>query len=312
MFSLAQWPLIQVLLLVSDTCWSAGIASEETFWGGKGWGHKVFLKSHSDLFFIERLSHCISKRFCAPSLLNHCFFMSESSRSMKSQCNITSKAVAPRVKWRSRFKRAPSGLGENAFQHRWKFTIYIIFYVPNASLAQNSSSSGQRKPCKYYVKNAEKGLFLIDILTDRSILRWLRMNFKAFPPELRANLSGNHGRNRECSFSQIRNLLKTNTSRISGLPKKWQTGGRDKCLSAAEPSEFLKVWLIRIPSFCVDDSNSVPILPLPIIFFCTIGPGSSIHKLYDLRSPNSQPSELGNLTRCYSTIVLKYYSTIVL
>ena len=158
-FSLAQWPLIQVLLLVSDTCWSAGIASEETFWGGKGWGHKVFLKSHSDLFFIERLSHCISKRFCAPSLLNHCFFMSESSRSMKSQCNITSKAVAPRVKWRSRFKRAPSGLGENAFQHRWKFTIYIIFYVPNASLAQNSSSSGQRKPCKYYVKNAEKGNF---------------------------------------------------------------------------------------------------------------------------------------------------------
>ena len=78
--------------------------------------------------------------------------------------------------------------------------------------------------------------------------------------------------------------------------EKWQTGGRDKCLSAAEPSEVLKVWLIRIPSFCVDDSNSVPILPLPIIFFCTIGPGSSIHKLYDLRSPNSQPSELGNLT----------------
>ena len=122
------------------------------------------------------------------------------------------------------------------------------------------------------------------------------MNFKAFPPELRANLSGNHGRNRECSFSQIRNLLKTNTSRISGLPKKWQTGGREKCLSAAELIEFLKVWLIRIPRFCVDDSDSVPILPLPIIFFCTIGPGSSIHKLYDLRSPNSQPSELGNLT----------------
>ena len=135
------------------------------------------------------------------------------------------------------------------------------------------------------------------------------MNFKAFPPELRANLSGNHGRNRECSFSQIRNLLKTNTSRISGLPKKWQTGGRDKCLSAAEPSEFLKVWLIRIPSFCVDDSNSVPILPLPIIFFCTIGPGSSIHKLYDLRSPNSQPSELGNLTseHQYSKLVPCFY-----
>jgi len=83
--------------------------------------------------------------------------------------------------------------------------------------------------------------------------------------------------------------------------EKWQTGGRDKRLSAAEPSEVLKVWLIRIPSFCVDDSNSVPILPLPIIFFCTIGPGSSIHKLYDLRSPNSQPSELGNLTRHDST-----------
>ena len=30
-------------------------------------------------FFIERLSHCISKRFPAPSLLNQCFFMSESS-----------------------------------------------------------------------------------------------------------------------------------------------------------------------------------------------------------------------------------------
>ena len=123
------------------------------------------------------------------------------------------------------------------------------------------------------------------------------MDYKAFPPELKANLSGNHGRNRKCSFSQIRNLLKTNTSRISGLPKKWQTGGREKCLSAAEPIEFLKVWLIRIPRFCVDDSNSVPILPLPMNFFGTIGPGSSIHKLYGLRSPNSQPSELGNLTR---------------
>ena len=49
--------------------------------------------------------------------------------------------------------------GENAFQHRWKFTINIIFYVPNASLAQNSSGSGQRRTCKYYVKNAEKGHF---------------------------------------------------------------------------------------------------------------------------------------------------------
>ena len=136
---------------------------------------------------------------------------------------------------------------------------------------------------------------------DRSILCWLRMNFKAFPPELRANLSGNHGRNRKCSFSQIRNLFRTNTACISGLPKKWQTGGREKCLSAAELIEFLKVWLIRIPRFCVDDSDSVPILPLPIVCFCTIGPGSSIHKLYDLRSPNSQPSELGNLTNSTTT-----------
>ena len=136
------------------------------------------------------------------------------------------------------------------------------------------------------------------------------MNFKAFPPELRANLSGNHGRNRKCSFSQIRNLLKTNTSRISGLPKKWQTGGREKCLSAAELIEFLNVWLIRIPRFCVDDSDSVPILPLPIIFFCTIGPGSSIHKLYDLRSPNSQPSELGNLTTQRSTHFLNTHRSL--
>ena len=81
--------------------------------------------------------------------------------------------------------------------------------------------------------------------------------------------------------------------------EKWQTGGRDKCHSAAKPIEFLKVWLIRIPRSCVDDSNSVPILPLPMIFFGTIGPGSSIHKLYDLRSPNSQPSELGNLTKSF-------------
>ena len=44
--------------------------------------------------------------------------------------------------------------------------------------------------------------------------------------------------------------------------EKWQTGGRDKCLSAAEPSEVLKVWLIRLPSFCVDGSDSVPNLPL--------------------------------------------------
>ena len=145
----------------------------------------------------------------------------------------------------------------------------------------------------------QKRPFLIDILTDRSILCWLKTGYKAFPSELKANLSGNHGRNRKCSFSQIRNLFRTNTARISGLPKKWQTGGREKCLSAAEPIKFLKVWLIRLPRFCVDGSDSVPILPLPIKKICTIGPGSSIHKLYGLRSPNSQPSELGNLTRDY-------------
>ena len=78
--------------------------------------------------------------------------------------------------------------------------------------------------------------------------------------------------------------------------EKWQTGGRDKCLSAAEPSEVLKVWLIRIPSFCVDDSNSVPNLPLPMKNIGKKAPGSFIHKLYGLRSPNSQPSEMGNLT----------------
>ena len=128
--------------------------------------------------------------------------------------------------------------------------------------------------------------FLIDILTDRSILCWLKTGYKAFPSELKANLSGNHGRNRKCSFSQIRNLLKTNTSRISGLPKKWQTGGREKCLSAAEPIEFLKVWLIRIPRFCVDGSNSVPNLPLPMKNIGKKAPGSFIHKLYGLRSPD--------------------------
>ena len=130
---------------------------------------------------------------------------------------------------------------------------------------------------------------------------WLRLDYKAFPLELKANLSGNHGRNRKSSFSQIRNLLKTNTACISGLPKKWQTGGREKCLSPAEPIKFLKVWLIRLPRFCVDGSDSVHILPLPIKRICTIGPGSSIHKLYGLRSPNSQPSELGNLTRPFQT-----------
>ena len=120
---------------------------------------------------------------------------------------------------------------------------------------------------------------------------------------MRANLSGSHGRNRKCSFSQIRNLFRTNTARISGLPKKWQTGGREKCLSTAEPIKFLKVWLIRLPRFCVDDSNSVPNLPLPMKNIGKKTPGSSIHKLYDLCSPNSQPSELGNLTTPVSSLL---------
>ena len=88
--------------------------------------------------------------------------MSELSRRMRNKCNITSTAVAPQVKWRWIFKCASSGLGENAFQHRWKFTIGIIFYVPNTSLPQNSSSSGQWKTCKYYVKNAKKTPYLND------------------------------------------------------------------------------------------------------------------------------------------------------
>ena len=154
----------------------------------------------------------------------------------------------------------------------------------------------------------QKRPFLIDILTDRSILCWLKTGYKAFPSELKANLSGNHGRNRKCSFSQIRNLFRTNTARISGLPKKWQTGGREKCLSAAEPIKFLKVWLIRLPRFCVDDSNSVPNLPLPMKNIGKKTPGSSIHKLYDLRSPNSQPIELGNLTILVLVIFEKWLS----
>ena len=75
--------------------------------------------------------------------------------------------------------------------------------------------------------------------------------------------------------------------------EKWQTGGRDKCLSAAEPSEVLKVWLIRIPSFCVDDSNSVPNLPLPMKNIGKKAPGSFIHKLYGLRSPDPLHKRVG-------------------
>ena len=78
--------------------------------------------------------------------------------------------------------------------------------------------------------------------------------------------------------------------------EKWQTGGREKCHSTAKPSEVVKVWSIRPPSFCVDCVDSVPNLPRPMKIFSKKAPGSFIHKLYGLRSPNSQSSELGNLT----------------
>ena len=78
--------------------------------------------------------------------------------------------------------------------------------------------------------------------------------------------------------------------------EKWQTGGREKCHSTAKPSEVVKVWSIRPLSFCVDCVDSVPNLPRPMKIFSKKAPGSFIHKLYGLRSPNSQPSELGNLT----------------
>ena len=75
--------------------------------------------------------------------------------------------------------------------------------------------------------------------------------------------------------------------------EKWQTGGRDKCHSAAKPIEFLKVWLIRIPRFCVDGSNSVPNLPLPMKNIGKKAPGSFIHKLYGLRSPDPLHKRVG-------------------
>ena len=78
-----------------------------------------------------------------------------------------------------------------------------------------------------------------------------------------------------------------------GGRRKWQTGGREKCHSAAEPSEILKVWLIRIPRFCVDGSNSVPNLPLPMKNIGKETPGSSIHKLYGLRSPDPLHKRVG-------------------
>ena len=112
----------------------------------------------------------------------------------------------------------------------------------------------------------------------------------------------------DCSVEKYsRGKCITNKWQIGGR-RKWQTGGREKCLFAAEPIKFLKVWLIRIPRFCVDDSNSVPNLPLPMKNIGKKTPGSSIHKLYDLRSPNSQPSELGNLTSTYPITCLLYTS----
>ena len=84
--------------------------------------------------------------------------------------------------------------------------------------------------------------------------------------------------------------------------EKWQTGGREKCHSTAKPSEVVKVWSIRPPSFCVDCVDSVPNLPRPMKIFSKKAPGSFIHKLYGLRSPNSQPSELGNLTNLFVTL----------
>ena len=87
--------------------------------------------------------------------------------------------------------------------------------------------------------------------------------------------------------------------------EKWQTGGREKCHSTAKPSEVVKVWSIRPPSFCVDCVDSVPNLPRPMKIFSQKAPGSFIHKLYGLRSPNSQPSELGNLTRYHHTLYLE-------
>ena len=57
--------------------------------------------------------------------------------------------------------------------------------------------------------------------------------------------------------------------------------------SLADQDSEILCWRFRFCAHLATSNN----------FFCTIGPGSSIHKLYDLRSPNSQPSELGNLTR---------------
>ena len=75
--------------------------------------------------------------------------------------------------------------------------------------------------------------------------------------------------------------------------EKWQTGGREKCHSTAKPSEVVKVWSIRPPSFCVDCVDSVPNLPRPMKIFSQKAPGSFIHKLYGLRSPDPHHKRVG-------------------
>ena len=75
--------------------------------------------------------------------------------------------------------------------------------------------------------------------------------------------------------------------------EKWQTGGREKCYSTAKPSEVVKVWSIRPPSFCVDCVDSVPNLPRPMKIFSKKAPGSFIHKLYGLRSPDPHHRRVG-------------------
>ena len=97
----------------------------------------------------------------------------------------------------------------------------------------------------------------------------------------------------DCSVEKYsRGKCITNKWQIGGR-RKWQTGGREKCHSAAKPIEFLKVWLIRIPRFCVDGSNSVPNLPLPMKNIGKKAPGSFIHKLYGLRSPDPLHKRVG-------------------
>ena len=50
---------------------------------------------------------------------------------------------------------------------------------------------------------------------------------------------------------------------------------------------------MRIPRFCVDGSNSVPNLPLPMKNIGKKAPGSFIHKLYGLRSPDPLHKRVG-------------------